>query len=146
MENIQRNDIIKYLQDTYIPSRLVIAIAGNLDHQEVQAKAAEIFGAMKPRQTDEKVTIPENIQAVSSNLTRDTGQVHICLGTGGLSQQDERIHTLYILNNVLGGGLSSRLVQSIREERSLAYSVFSYHSAFVIRVYLLLCRYQSGEI
>jgi predicted Zn-dependent peptidase len=130
LENIQRNDIIKYLQDTYIPSRLVIAIAGNLDHQEVQAKAAEIFGAMKPRQTDEKVTIPENIQAVSSNLTRDTGQVHICLGTGGLSQQDERIHTLYILNNVLGGGLSSRLVQSIREERGLAYSVFSYHSAF----------------
>ena len=130
LENMQRDDIIKYLQETYLPSRLVIAIAGNIDHQEVQAKAAQIFGAIKPQQVGEKVTIPENTHAVSSNLTRDTGQVQICLGTGGLSQQDERLYTLHILNNVMGGGLSSRLVQSIREERGLAYSVFSYHSAF----------------
>jgi len=130
LENMKREDILNYFQETYLPSRLVVAIAGNLDHQEVQEKAAQIFSALKPHQAGEKVTIPENTHVGTSNLTRDTGQVQICLGTGGLSQQDDRLYTSHILNNVMGGGLSSRLVQSIREERGLAYSVFSYHSAF----------------
>jgi predicted Zn-dependent peptidase len=130
LENIQREDLFNYLQETYLPTRLVIAMAGNLEHQEVQDKVAEIFAEMKPREAKFELFAPQNTEAVTSNLTRETGQVQICLGTGGLSQNDERLYVLYILNNVLGGGLSSRLVQSIREERGLAYSVFSYHSAF----------------
>ena len=130
MENIQRDDLINYLQETYLSNRLVIAMAGNLEHQEVQDKVAEIFAEMKPGEAKLEFFAPQNTETVTSNLSRETGQVQICLGTGGLSQKDERIYTLYILNNVLGGGLSSRLVQSIREERGLAYSVFSYHSTF----------------
>ncbi len=130
LENIQRDDLINYLHETYLSQRLVIAMAGNLEHQEVQNKVAEIFAEMKPGEAKLEFFAPQNTETVTSNLSRETGQVQICLGTGGLSQKDERIYTLYILNNVLGGGLSSRLVQSIREERGLAYSVFSYHSTF----------------
>jgi len=130
LEKIGREDVVNYLQETYLPKHLVIAIAGNLEHQEVQDKVAQIFTGMRPQEAEVNLSAPQNTRAETSNLTRETGQVQICLGTRGLAQNDERLYTLYILNNVLGGGLSSRLVQSIREERGLAYSVFSYHSAF----------------
>jgi len=130
LENIRRKDILRYIQDTYLPNRLVVAIAGNIEHEEVQEKATQFFGKMKGQEAKNDLSTPDETQANSVNISRDTGQVQICLGTGGLSQKDERLYVLHILNNVLGGGLSSRLVQSIREERGLAYSVFSYHSAF----------------
>lgn len=130
LENIQRKDIIEYIQETYLPNQLVVAIAGNLEHEEVQDQVTRIFGEMKPHEVKTDVSAPEHTHADVSNITRNTGQVQICLGTKGLSQKDERLYVLHIINNVLGGGLSSRLVQSIREERGLAYSVFSYHSAF----------------
>lgn len=130
LSNIQRADILEYIHETYLPTRLVVAIAGNLEHQDVQEKVAKYFGEMDFREAKEEISTPEDTEADTSNINKDTGQVQICLGTKGLSMKDDRLFTLHIINNVLGGGLSSRLVQSIREERGLAYSVFSYHSAY----------------
>ncbi len=130
LEAITRNDIINYIDRHYTANNIVVAVAGNIDHQIVQNKIARIFEKMKPAPKPEGILPPSTTNADTSNISRDTGQVQICLGTGGLPQGDERIYSVYILNNVLGGGLSSRLVQSIREERGLAYSVYSYHSAF----------------
>jgi predicted Zn-dependent peptidase len=61
---------------------------------------------------------------------KKTEQIQFCLGTPGVSEFDERFYALHVFNNVLGGGVSSRLFQEIREERGLAYSVYSYHSAY----------------
>ncbi|NLC77217.1 MAG: insulinase family protein, partial [Clostridia bacterium] len=62
---------------------------------------------------------------------KDTEQVHFCLGTPSIAQDDSRIYTMIVLNSIIGGGLSSRLFQSIREERGLVYSIYSYHSSYV---------------
>ncbi len=130
LSKIKRQDIFAYLKEKYVANRIVIAVAGNIKHEEIQEKLAAIFARMEPQTGKEELVPPEQTAENATNLTREIGQVQICLGTGGLSQHDERLYVATILNNVLGGGLSSRLVQSIREERGLAYSVFSYHTAF----------------
>lgn len=130
LESIKREDIVNYIREKYTPNRIVVAVAGNIEHQSVQDKVTQFFEKMESRRAAENVLPPKTTQAETANLSRETGQVQICLGTGGVSQNNEKLYTVYILNNVLGGGLSSRLVQSIREERGLAYSVFSYHTAF----------------
>lgn len=130
LEGMTRDKIISYIQNNYLPERTVIAVAGNIEHQAIQDKVEAIFEKMNSTKKPMQIQPPEAVEVNVTNLTKDTGQVQICLGTGGLSQHDERIYPIYILNNVLGGGLSSRLVQSIREERGLAYTVFCYHTAF----------------
>ncbi len=131
LSKITREDIITYIRDNYIPERIVIAVAGNIKHTDVQDKLRPLFEGMKNEAgTAIDISTPHHTKPNVSNLYRETGQVQICLGTKGLSQIDERIYSIYILNSILGGGSSSRLVQSIREERGLAYSVYSYHAAF----------------
>jgi predicted Zn-dependent peptidase len=130
LSRFQQSDFFAYLKEKYVANKIVIAIAGNLQHEDIQEKVARAFEKVPVYHEEMEMAPPEQTRANVTNLTRDTGQVQICLGTGGLSQHDDRLYTASILNNVLGGGLSSRLVQSIREERGLAYSVFSYHTAF----------------
>ncbi|MDD2401810.1 MAG: pitrilysin family protein [Clostridia bacterium] len=130
LEGITREDIINYIEEKYLSKHIVIAVAGNIEHKDVQEKVARYFEGMKNKCIKASKTQPQQIRSNSTNLRRETGQVQICLGTSGLSQNDERLHSVSVLNNILGGGLSSRLVQSIREERGLAYSVFSYHASF----------------
>ncbi|MDR3289285.1 MAG: insulinase family protein, partial [Peptococcaceae bacterium] len=62
---------------------------------------------------------------------KDTEQMHLVMGVPGLGQDDEDIYAMHIINNILGGGLSSRLFQQIREQRGLAYTVYTYHSTYV---------------
>lgn len=130
LEGINRDAILDYINHNYTPDKIVIAVAGNIEHQETQDKIAPIFKSLNRPENSCSVYTPEGTKTGVSNLTRETGQVQICFGTKGLAQKDDRLYSVYVLNNVLGGGLSSRLVQRIREERGLAYSVFSYHTAF----------------
>lgn len=130
LEKITRNDILKYIQEQYTTDRLVIALAGNIDHQLVYEKVANYFNQMKTTSVQREILPPEIVEQNINNVKKDTGQIQICLGTKGISQIDKRLYMVHILNNILGGGLSSRLVQSIREQRGLAYSVYTYHSAF----------------
>lgn len=131
LEGITKDDILQFMANNYIPEKTVIAVAGNIDHEKFQEKIAAYFEKMpENKKMSREIQPPDVLTTHITNLNRETGQVQLCLGTGGLSQVDERLYSVYILNNVLGGGLSSRLVQSIREERGLAYSVYSYHTAF----------------
>lgn len=130
LQHITRDRIITYIQRNYVPNRIVVAVAGSIEHQAMQDKLKAIFEKMENKGQQLPVNPPVHASTKVNNIYRKTGQVQICLGTKGLSQQDDRLYSVYIINNVLGGGLSSRLVQSIREERGLAYSVFSYHTAF----------------
>jgi predicted Zn-dependent peptidase len=128
--SIQRADILDYIQRAYVPDRVVIAAAGRLEHEEIQQKIKLRFESMKQIPGLDTPAAPAATVPVSSNQWKDTEQIQLCLGVNGLKMDDANIYNLHVLNNVLGGGLSSRLVQSIREERGLAYSVYSYHSAF----------------
>ena len=69
--------------------------------------------------------------SIERYITKETEQMHLIVGVPGLGQNDEDIYPMHVINNVLGGGLSSRLFQEIREQRGLAYSVYSYHSTYV---------------
>ncbi|GIE84192.1 M16 family metallopeptidase [Actinoplanes regularis] len=132
-----RNQINNFYRKRYQAPEVIIAAAGNLDHAAVvrlvrkalagtplDTEPAEPAG---PRPGDKRVRVRKPQTVV---LHRDTEQAHIVLGTVGLSRYDDRRFALGVLNNVLGGGMSSRLFQEIREKRGLAYSVYSYASQY----------------
>jgi predicted Zn-dependent peptidase len=134
---LTRDEINSFYRSRYTAPSIVIAAAGNLDHDAVvDHVVAGLAGrpgfegtadAAPPRSAGPLV-VPRTGQVVL--LDKDTEQAHLVLGCGGLARQDERRFALGVLNNVLGGGMSSRLFQEIRERRGLAYSVYSFTSLY----------------
>jgi len=113
----------------YRPGNMVVAGAGRLDHDEVVAAVEARFsqslggaaaGRTSPGADQETLVVDQD----------DTEQVHLVLGVRGLARDDEDRHALAVLEHALGGGLSSRLWQQVREERGLAYSVYSFRSQY----------------
>jgi predicted Zn-dependent peptidase len=132
-----RTQIHDFYRDRYHAPRIVIAAAGNLEHTAVVRLVREALAGTAldsvpaepepPRPATEQVTTLPSATLVRE---RDTEQAHLVLGTAGIGRLDERRFALGILNNVLGGGMSSRLFQEIREKRGLAYSVYSYGTQY----------------
>ncbi|MBX6358195.1 MAG: insulinase family protein, partial [Micromonosporaceae bacterium] len=129
-----RRQILGFYRRRYRPPAIVVAAAGNLDHGDVVRWVREAFAAydtpaapMGHRPAEPAVRVHGPRVTVK---TKDSEQAHLVLGTPGLSRLDERRFALGVLNNVLGGGMSSRLFQEIREKRGLAYSVYSYTTQF----------------
>jgi predicted Zn-dependent peptidase len=127
----------EYIHNHYTPENVVISIAGNVSESFIK-EVEKYFGSYEGG----KNAITENIPTFHSNrLSRkkETEQAHLCIGFEGLKIGHEDVYSLIILNNILGGSMSSRLFQEVREQRGLAYSVFSYHSAYqdngVVTVY-----------
>ncbi|KPI00675.1 processing peptidase [Actinobacteria bacterium OK074] len=129
--------IRRFYKKHYDPTHLVVAAAGNIDHDQVvrQVHAAfEQAGALKrtdatpidPREGSRTVRTAGRVEL----LNRKTEQAHVVLGMPGLARTDDRRWALGVLNTALGGGMSSRLFQEVREKRGLAYSVYSYTSGF----------------
>jgi predicted Zn-dependent peptidase len=132
-ENIKRfnSDTIKrFFHRFYQPERIVVSVAGNLDHNRFIDIAGPVFGLIQPGNDFPERTTPIGHCKVNIHY-RNLEQVHICLGTKGMSITDPRRFTFSLLNTILGGNMSSRLFQEIREKRGLAYSVYSYASSFV---------------
>ncbi|MFF3640821.1 M16 family metallopeptidase [Streptomyces sp. NPDC002564] len=129
--------IRRFYKKHYDPTRLVVAAAGNVDHHKVvrQVRAAfEKAGALQrtdavpmiPRQGSRALRTAGRVEVIN----RKTEQAHVILGMPGLARTDDRRWALGVLNTALGGGMSSRLFQEVREKRGLAYSVYSYTSGF----------------
>lgn len=125
-----REQIADFHQRHYHPSNVVVAAAGNLEHDRVvelvQAGAGSLNGHRPPREAYEGEPPPRKLVVHE----RDTEQAHVVLGMRALRRDDPDRYALGVLNQVLGGGMSSRLFQEVREERGLAYSVYSYRSAY----------------
>ena len=132
-ENVQsfnREQIYQFFKKSYPPCRIIICAAGNLKHQEVVVQVQETFGRIpKFNQSLERLR-PDSVSTTNIRK-RDLEQVHICLGTRGLPYNHSLRFTSYVLNTILGGGMSSMLFQEIRENRGLAYSVYSYLPAYI---------------
>lgn len=128
--NLNRDIIYHYYQEQYNNKNIVLAAAGKFSTPELVAKLEAAFGQRSCQGEEGKYSPPHNHITVSNHF-KDTEQVQICLGVPGLPLGDADIYTLQALNNIFGGGLSSRLFQKIREEKALAYSVYSYHAGFV---------------
>jgi len=129
VNDITRQDILSYLTKYYTPANTVIAVAGNINHNQVVDKLSYLFGDWKGNRVETKYQQPEPYNDTVL-IKKDTEQVQICMGVPGLPRDDENNYTLYVLNNIIGGGLSSRLFQEIRENKGLAYSIYSYHSSY----------------
>lgn len=128
--SLTRDQILTYHQAHYVPVNTVVAVAGGVRAKEVFDLLCPLLeGTRTPGKTP--VYVPPQPHPVVEITVRDTEQVQICLGTPGLAQDDPLIYAVQVLNNVIGGGLSSRLFQEIREERGLAYSIYSYHSTYI---------------
>jgi predicted Zn-dependent peptidase len=124
-----RTDIAAYHAAHYRPSNVVFAAAGNLTHDRVLALVDEHFPATDGERPARPRTDPIGQQPVVV-LHRDTEQTHLVTGVRSFAALDPDRYALTVVNQVLGGGMSSRLFQEIRESRGLAYSVFSYHASF----------------
>ncbi len=134
IETIGREAIFDYYRSRYLPPAMVVAIAGNIDHGQCLELVAEAFAphldgpAEADRYREGSYEFPRNPGIEVSR--RPTEQANLVLGTVGVSRHDPRRFTLGVLSSVLGGGMSSRLFQEIREKRGLAYSVYSFGSQY----------------
>jgi predicted Zn-dependent peptidase len=108
---------------------MIVAAAGNLDHAHVRTLIETAFGGLA-RQGAQVNGGPPRVLPQVVTRTKELEQSHICLGTDSYPQRHEDRYVSYILNTVLGGSMSSRLFQNVREKRGLAYSVFSGLSAY----------------
>lgn len=122
-------DMLKdYMYNSYTPDKVVISIAGNVEEsfmKEVEKRFGTYKGGNR-KELDAKPIFHKN----EVIRRKDTEQAHLCIGFNGYSVRDKRIYPLIIANNILGGSMSSRLFQEVREKRGLAYSVYSYHSSY----------------
>ncbi len=114
----------------YQPERIVIAAAGHLDHGRLVDLVGPAFETVRPGNGFPPRVTPVNRPRVALH-PRELEQVHICLGTPGLAMADPRRYAFSLLNTILGGNMSSRLFQEIRETRGLAYAVYSFTAAHV---------------
>jgi len=120
--------IKKFFRRLYQPERIVISAAGNLDHNRLVDLVQPAFESIKPGNGFPQ-RIPPQACSVVDLTHRDLEQTHICLNANGLSITDPRRYSFSLLNTILGGNMSSRLFQEVREKRGLAYSVYSFISS-----------------
>jgi predicted Zn-dependent peptidase len=134
---LTRDQVHGFYKRRYKPEHLVVAAAGNVDHAKVVRQVQRCFeqagalgredvGPAAPRNGSRTLKTAGKVEI----LDRPTEQAHLVLGMPALARTDERRWALGVLNSALGGGMSSRLFQEVREKRGLAYSVYSYTSSF----------------
>ena len=129
VKKIKREDILDYLSLHYCPKDIVIAASGAIDHKELVNFFSPCFEKLSCSDNDPKRTPPRSNKDISLNQ-KELEQVHICLGVESVSIKDDRRFAVSILNSIFGGNMSSRLFQEIRENRGIAYSVYSFVSSY----------------
>jgi len=132
-ENIRKfdsNSLKEFFRYFYQPERIIISAAGNLAHNQLVDIAGPVFESIRPGNGFPDRMTSDGRSQVHVHY-KDLEQVHICLGTKGMSITDPRKYEYSLLNTILGGNMSSRLFQEIREQRGLAYAVYSFISSYV---------------
>lgn len=125
---MQRDTLMQYVDQFYTPGRLVVSAAGNVQHDDFVKQVEAKFNALpKDKKRDE---LTAHYQGGEHRTEKVLEQSHVVLGFEGFSRHDESYYGAAALSTILGGGMSSRLFQEIREKRGLVYSIFSFHSAY----------------
>jgi len=126
VSSFTRGQLLDYMRRHYAQNRLVIAAAGNVDHEELLALLQGRLAALP--ETSEHLLVAPSCERNLHSIKEDVGsQTHICLGTRALRFEDQRKFHFLTMNTLFGGGMSSRLFQNIRERHGLAYSIYSFH-------------------
>ncbi len=129
LRSFTKTDLLSYIDARYTQDNMVISLSGRVDAQAVLSVIEPLFGSFS-RQGQEYVKESPVFTGADVYQIKPIEQVHVCLAVKGFSFADEHSYPLVLLNNILGSSSSSRLFQEIREERGMAYNVFSYHTSF----------------
>jgi len=129
VESLGTDDIRSFFNARYGPGAFVVAAAGLIEHDAVVDAVEMQFGPARALQTTLR-TPPDHVVRPLATLRRSIEQAHVTIGFRGLRREDPDREALEVLNHVLGGGMSSRLLQTIREDKGLAYAVYSAHAEF----------------
>lgn len=129
LNSFTRESILSYMEKHYTPENVVISVAGNIP-EGFSDYIESLFGQFDQKESKALAITTPTLKPVYTENYRDTEQAHICLAYPSLSVKADNIYSLVVLNNILGGSMSSRLFQEIREDKGLAYSIYSYHSAY----------------
>ena len=133
--NLHREDFLKFVQDRYLPGRVIVSGAGHLRHEDLVREIEGRLGAVqnekfKTQNSKSKIEDPPRLRSGVFQHGKPLEQVHLCLGVAGIHQSHPLRYAAYALNTILGGGMSSRLFQEIREKRGRAYSVYSFLASY----------------
>jgi predicted Zn-dependent peptidase len=127
---INREALVSFMADRYRAGRVFIAAAGAVDHARLMRDCDRLFGSIAGDGRPEPTSPPQE-RVVVLNENKKLEQAHLCIGAPGLSQTAPNRYAAYVLNTALGGGMSSRLFQEVREKRGRVYSIYSFMSAFL---------------
>ncbi|MEA2039302.1 MAG: pitrilysin family protein [Thermodesulfobacteriota bacterium] len=130
MSAIGKDTMLSYINRYYVPEKIVVAAVGNVDHETVVSYFEPLFGSISGKNLNRERSVPRSNPGVSAHF-KDLEQVHVCLGGEAPSLSSKRRFPCAILNTILGGNMSSRLFQEVREKRGLAYSIYSFASSYV---------------
>ena len=131
IRGLRRQDLMEYIEAHYDPSQIVIAIAGNFEQASLERLVRRYFGP--PRASKKPGVRTRRPAEVSGGVLvkrKPLEQVHLCLGLKGIAAGHKDRYAAYALNSVLGGSVSSRLFQEVREKRGLVYSIYSFLSGY----------------
>ncbi len=131
IESVTREALMEYRTKHYRPDNTVLAIAGKFDLEAFRALAEKLLGGWTAPKVETQPLEDAPCKALVLTKKKDIEQVHMCLAYPGVAQEDDGLYALSVMNNLFGGGMSSRLFQRIREEMGAAYSVYSFPSTYV---------------
>lgn len=131
IDGIDRKAMLAYRDRFYRASNMVISVVGSFDETELFQKLEKYFGGIPastaPEYAQKKLTVSRGIGI----FDKDTEQCHMCMGLEGVDRNDKNLYDLLIINALLGGNMSSRLFQRVREDAGLAYSIYSYANTYI---------------
>ena len=130
IREMTREKLVKYFKEQYRPENIVISIAGNFSYEDISEVLNNGLGTIENISPEREYNGEMEIRSIENKITKDTNQIHLCFNTKGCSLTSDMRYEVAIISNTLAGNMSSRLFQKIREDRGLAYSVFSYTSSF----------------
>jgi predicted Zn-dependent peptidase len=150
VRKFSREALCSRFKNWFAPDHILVTAAGNITHEQVLALVEKEFGHLKALPSQEDDPIPTTAAPIQLQTKKDLEQVHLCVGVPSLPLAHERRFGVAVLNNLLGGGMSSRLFQNIREKQGLAYAVFSeltpYSDAGMLTVYAGTAKETIGKV
>ena len=125
VKKFERQAVLDAYSHRFAPGNIIVSAAGNLDHDRFVALVTKHFEQMKPRKNGFHSPVPKIVSKITLRNKKALEQVQLCIGVPSHPIAHEKRHAGYILNTLLGGGMSSRLFQNIRERQGLVYSIYS---------------------
>jgi predicted Zn-dependent peptidase len=139
VEQFSRRALFEAHGGWYAPNQMIVTAAGNIEHARLVEMVAQTFADSTPASNLTRDAAPQTYAALTSQSKHELEQVHLCVGVPSVRLADDRRYAVALLNTILGGGMSSRLFQNVREKQGLAYAVFSelspYADAGLLTVY-----------